>query len=92
MPLLETVNAMKENIGMANAIVAQLTPLHDAFTAGLKDLDGLDRSQVYFGLNEDGTATLLDFDPSSGSPRFNTALPLPAEAPHTTVVEPEATI
>lgn len=82
MSLLTTVNAMRANIDKANAVVAQLQPLHEEFQTELKDLAGLDRTKMYFGVNEDGTATILDFDQtpgaSFGAPRFNTAEPLPA--------------
>ncbi len=85
MSLLDTVNNMRENITRANAIVAQLNPLHSEFQESLKSIEGLDKTQMYFGVNANGTATILDFDPtpgpSCGAPRFNIAQPLPAEAP-----------
>jgi antitoxin (DNA-binding transcriptional repressor) of toxin-antitoxin stability system len=91
MSLLETVNAMRDNVTQANAIIAQITPLHAEFQKDLANIAGLDKSKMYFGINEDGTATILDFDPtpgpSFGAPRFNNALPLPAEP--VLVAEPE---
>jgi hypothetical protein len=80
MSLLDTVNAMRANITKAEAVIAQIAPLHAEFQEEVKDVAGLDKSKVYFGVNEDGTATLLDFDPTTGAPRFNVATPLPAEA------------
>jgi len=84
MSLLDTVNAIKDNIGKANSVMEQIAPLHAEFMEMRKSIDGLDMTQSYFGVNEDGTATVLSFDPtpgnSFGAPRFQIALPLPAEA------------
>lgn len=80
MSLLDNINAMKVNVGKAEAIITQLTPLKAEFDEQIKSIEGLDKSLAYFGVNEDGTATLLDFDPTNGAPRFNSALPLPVDA------------
>lgn len=79
MSLLDTVNAMKENITKAAAVMAQIQPLHAEFTKESEDIAGIDRTQAYFGVNADGTATILSFDPN-GAPQFLTCQPLPAEA------------
>lgn len=77
MGMLDAVNTMKQNIDQANALVAQLNPLHEAFNAELAKIESLDRSRTYFGVNVDGTATLVSFDPTNGAPKFSTAEPLP---------------
>ena len=83
MSLLDTVNEIKDNIGRANSVMEQIAPLHAEFIELKKSIDGLDITQSYFGVNADGTATVLSFDPtpgnSYGAPRFQIALPLPAE-------------
>ena len=77
MTMLEAINAMRANIDQANALVAQLTPLHEAFEAAAVNIKDLDRSKMYFGVNPDGTATLVKFDPANGAPSFSVAEPLP---------------
>jgi hypothetical protein len=77
MTMLSSINAMRSNIDQANALVAQLTPLHEAFDAEAVNIEDLDRSKTYFGVNEDGTATLVRFDPVNGAPSFSAAEPLP---------------
>ena len=79
MGMLDAVNTMKQNIDQANALVAQLNPLHEAFNAELAKIESLDRSRTYFGVNADGTATLVSFDPTSGAPKFSAAEPLHEE-------------
>ena len=80
MNLLDAINTMKSNIDQANALVAQLNPLHEAFTVELEKIKDLDRNSVYFGVNADGTATIVKFDAMNSAPSFITALPLPDEA------------
>jgi hypothetical protein len=70
---------MKANVEKANAIVETLTPLREDFEAEAKNIGGIDRSKLYFGVNGDGTATILSFNPANGAPKFDVALPLPAE-------------
>jgi hypothetical protein len=77
--LLDSVNALKANVEQAHAIFAQLTPLKAVFDVEEKNIAGIDRSKTYFGINADGTATLLSFDPSNGVPKFDSAVPLPDE-------------
>ena len=77
--LLDSVNAMKANVEQAHVIFAQLDPLKAAFDVEEKNIAGIDRSKTYFGVNADGTATLLSFDSANGAPKFDTAVPLPDE-------------
>lgn len=76
MSLLDSVNNMKANIDQANAIFAQLQPMKEAFDVEAKKLEGLDHAKTYFGVNADGTATVIYFNPD-GSPKFQVAEPLP---------------
>ena len=74
MGVLNSVNAMRANIEQANLLVAQLTPLHEAYKVSEMDIAHLDRTKKYFGINEDGTATILSFNPTNAAPQFDTAL------------------
>lgn len=82
MPILDHINKMKANVEAANALIAQITPLHQEFETEAASLKDLDRSKSYFGINEDGTATVISFDPLNGAPKFTVAqvLPEPTEA------------
>jgi hypothetical protein len=91
---LEIVNALRDNVSAANQIFAQIAPLKDVFDMDIAKLAHLDRNEVYFGVNEDGTATVLDFQGQGGAPRFTRALALPpapevAEVAEAEVVEAE---
>ena len=90
--LLDSVNAMKANVEQAHVVMAQLDPLKAAFDVEEKNIAGIDRSKTYFGVNPDGTATLLSFNPSNGAPKFDLAVPLPddpvpAPVPAATIAE-----
>ena len=82
MSLLDSVNKMKANIAEATDIMQnKIGKLHAEYSEEEKNLAGLDRKEAYFGINEGGTATLIEFDPATGAPRFRTVQPLPAEVP-----------
>lgn len=82
MSLLDSINKMKANIEAATDIMQNtIGKLHAEYEAELPAVQHLDRKEAYFGVNEDGTATLVDFDPQTGAPRFRTVQPLPAEVP-----------
>ena len=89
MSLLDSVNKMMANIAEATDITQnKIGKLHAEYSEEEKNLTGLDRKEAYFGVNEDGTATLIEFDQATGAPRFRTVQPLPAEAPAAENVAP----
>ena len=89
MSLLDSVNKMMANVAEATDIMQnKIGKLHAEYSEEEKNLAGLDRKEAYFGVNEDGTATLIEFDPATGAPRFRTVQPLPAEAPAAENVAP----
>jgi hypothetical protein len=80
--MLDSVNKMKANVEKATDIMQNTVgKLHAEYEEQLPAIAVLDRSAAYFGVNEDGTATLVDFDPQTGAPRFRTVQPLPTEVP-----------
>ena len=89
MSLLDSVNKMMANIAEATDITQnKIGKLHAEYSEEEKNLTGLDRKEAYFGVNEDGTATLIEFDQATGAPRFRTVQPLPAEVPAAENVAP----
>jgi hypothetical protein len=72
---------MKANVEKATDIMQNTVgKLHAEYEAELPAIAALDRSVAYFGVNEDGTATVIEFDATTGAPRFRTVQPLPADA------------
>jgi hypothetical protein len=89
MPLLDSINKMKANIEEAADIMQNMIgKLHAEYDEQLPVIVALDRKETYFGVNPDGTATFVEFDPATGAPRFRTVQPLPAEAPAAENVAP----
>lgn len=87
MSLLDSVNNMKSNVDQANALIAQLQPMKEAFDVEAKKVEGLDHTKTYFGVNADGTATIIYFNPD-GSPKFQVAEPLPEPVEASSEVAP----
>lgn len=86
---LDAINALRENVDAANKVFAEIAPLKQVFDAELAKLAHLDRGLVYFGINEDGTASVIDFNGQGGAPRFTRALPIPPAPEVPEVVEAE---
>ena len=86
---LEAINTLRANVDEANKVFAEIAPLKAVFDAELAKLAHLDRGCVYFGINADGTASVIDFNGQGGAPRFTSALPLPPAPEVPEVVEAE---
>ena len=89
MSLLETINTMKASVEQAQALIAQTEPFKKQFDELRPQLDVLTKGTNYYGVNPDGSITLVFFDPN-GNPAFNTAIPLPEPAPDSIAAKVEA--
>ncbi len=80
MTALDSVNALRVNILAANDLIAQLKAGKEKWDVDLRGVAALDKTKLYFGINEDGTASIIGFDANTGQPDFHMAEPLPVDA------------